>query len=169
MAKNVIINGVTYNNVPYVEIPLSAGSGVAKFVDSDSGDAVAADIKAGKKVWVDGEEITGTAASRSGSDISISGDQVTVPAGIYDSPISATVPTEQKTATPSDSSQEITPSSGKLLSKVTVNPVSLNGNATEADVLNGKTFYSNNLTKKTGTATVPTVSQDQQTKVLSIA
>ena len=39
MAKNVVINGVTYSNVPYVSIPMAEGQGSAKFVDTDSGDA----------------------------------------------------------------------------------------------------------------------------------
>lgn len=34
MAQNVIINGVTYSNVPEVDIPKSGG-GTAKFYDSD--------------------------------------------------------------------------------------------------------------------------------------
>jgi len=219
MAKNVLINGVTYADVPYVNIPLASGSGSAKFVDTDSGDAAAADIKAGKKAWVGGEEVTGTATGRSASDVTVSGKTVTVPAGIYDSQVQKSVadgsvtPTatvtgdeigteasdyeititpgatvaagyvsgnkagqaitryikvEEKTATPSTSAQDITPTSGKLLKKVHVNAVSMSGNATEADVLNGKTFYSNSLTKKTGTATVPVVSQDSTTKVLTI-
>lgn len=49
MAKNVIINGVTYSDVPYVSIPLAAGGGNAKFVDTDSGDAAAGDIRGGKR------------------------------------------------------------------------------------------------------------------------
>lgn len=49
MAKNVIINGVTYNSVPSVQIPLAAGGGSATFVDTDSGDAAASDMRSGKK------------------------------------------------------------------------------------------------------------------------
>lgn len=48
--------------------------------------------------------------------------------------------------------------SGKATASFTVNvsnPV-LSGDATESDVMNGKTFYSNNYTKKTGTYTPPT-------------
>ena len=33
MAKNVVINGVTYSNVPEVDIPISGG-GTAKFMDT---------------------------------------------------------------------------------------------------------------------------------------
>ena len=47
MAQNVIINGVTYNEVPEVDIPLSGG-GTAKFMDTSDADAVAADILNGK-------------------------------------------------------------------------------------------------------------------------
>lgn len=219
MAKSVIINGVTYADVPYVNIPLSAGSGNAKFVDTDSGDASATDIRSGKKAWVDGAEVTGSVPEKSADDVSVSGKTVSVPAGIYDSPVSKSVadgnvtPTasvtgdeigdtvsdyeidvtpaatvaagyvsgnktgnvvkkyvqvEEKTATPTTSAQDITPTAGKLLKKVHVNAVSLSGDATAADVLNGKTFYNTSLTKQTGTATVPIVSQDSTTKVLTI-
>lgn len=220
MAKNVIINGVTYNDVPYVNIPLAAGSGNAKFVDTDSGDAAASDLRAGKKAWVDGAEITGTAAEKSASDVSVSGKTVTVPAGIYDDavtksvadgnvtpgatvsgdelgdtqsdyPVTVTpsaavaagyvsgdktgtaitkyIQVEDKTATPSTSAQDITPTSGKLMKKVHINAVDVSATATESDVLAGKTFFSGGLTRKTGTATVPIVGQDSSTKVLTIS
>lgn len=168
MAKNVIINGVTYSDVPSVTIPLAAGSGSAKFVDTDSGDAAASDIKAGKKAWVDGDEVTGTAASRSASDISINGENVSVPAGIYDETASATVPTEEKTVTPTTSTQEITPTAGKLISKINVSAVDVTATATEANVPAGVTFFAGSLVRRTGTANFPTVSQDASTKVLTV-
>lgn len=76
---------------------------------------------------------------------------------------------EDKTVTPSDSSQDITPTSGKLMKKVTVAAVSLTGDAIAGNVVSGKTFYSSNLTKLTGTLNVPSVSQDGTTKVLTIS
>lgn len=79
------------------------------------------------------------------------------------------IQTETKSATPTTSAQTITPTSGKLLSSVSVGAVNVTATATEAQVLNGYTFFANSLTIKTGTATVPTVSQDATTKVLSIA
>lgn len=219
MAKNVVINGVTYENVPYVNIPLSSGSGNAKFVDTDSGDAAASDLRSGKKAWVDGNEVTGTVPARSASDVSVSGKTVTTPAGIYDSPVSKSVadgnvtPTatvtgnelgdtasdypvevtpnasvtagyvsgtktgtkvtkyiqvEDKTATPSTAAQDITPTAGKLMKKVHVNAVDVSASATEASVPAGVTFFANSLTRKTGTATFPTVGQNSSTKVLTI-
>ena len=99
MAKSVLINGVTYENVPYVNIPLSSGSGNAKFVDTDSGDAAASDLRSGKKAWVDGNEVTGAVPEKSASDVTVSGKNVTVPAGIYDEPVTKGV--ADGTVTPS--------------------------------------------------------------------
>lgn len=47
MAQNVIINGVTYQSVPEVDIPKSGG-GTAKFYDTASANIVAADLPTGK-------------------------------------------------------------------------------------------------------------------------
>ena len=84
MAQNVVINGVTYQNVPSVEIPKSGGSGTAEFFDTsdatlDSGDKMLSGVTA----YADGTKYTGTIATKSGSDLSASGDTVTVPAGYY--------------------------------------------------------------------------------------
>lgn len=224
MAKNVIINEVVYSSVPYVNIPMQKAvpedPDYAKFVDTDSGNVVATDIRSGMKAWAGGNEVTGSVPVKSSSDLTVSGKTVSVPAGIYDTAASKSVadgtvtpkatltgdelgdtqsdypvtasPTatvsagyvsgnksgtavtkyiqvEEKTATPSTAAQDITPSNGKLLKKVHVNAVNMSATATEADVLNGKTFYAGSLTKRTGTATVPVVSQDSTTKVLTIS
>ena len=210
MAKNVTINGVDYASVSSIKLPLTDLSGDVFFYDTDSGDAVAGDIRNGKKAWVDGVEVTGSVAEKSVSDLTVSGKTVTVPAGVYDSqaqksvadgaatpsvavvgteiadtassyPITITpkatvgtpgyistisdgaivtkyIQTESKSATPSGSEQTITPTAGKLLHSVVVGAVNLTGNAVEAEVLAGKTFYSNSATKKTGTLTVPAIS-----------
>jgi len=84
MAKNVVINGVTYQNVPSVEIPLSGSSGIAEFVDtSDATLDGGGKMLSGVTAYADGTKYTGSIASKSGSDISASGDTVTVPAGYY--------------------------------------------------------------------------------------
>lgn len=86
MAKNVQINGVDYGNVASVKLPLTADlETFAYFYDTDSGDAAAGDMRSGKKAWVDGVEVTGNVAEKSGADLTVSGKTVTVPAGIYDS------------------------------------------------------------------------------------
>ena len=76
---------------------------------------------------------------------------------------------EDKTASPAASAQDITPTEGKLLKKVHINAVDVSATASESDVLSGKTFFSGTLTRRTGTATVPTVGQDSTTKVLTIS
>jgi len=50
MAQNVIINGVTYSNVPEVDIPKSGG-GTAKFYDTAGATAAAGDILTGKTAY----------------------------------------------------------------------------------------------------------------------
>ena len=84
MAKTVVINNVTYSNVPSVEIPLSPGPGTAEFFDTsdatlDSGGKMLSGVTA----YADGTKYTGSIATKTGSDLSASGDTVTVPAGYY--------------------------------------------------------------------------------------
>jgi len=82
MAQNVIINGVTYANVPEVDIPKST-SGTAKFYDTASGDAVAANILSGKKAFNSSGEVTGSMPNNgaTGGTISTKSGTVAIPAG----------------------------------------------------------------------------------------
>lgn len=82
MAQNVVINGVTYSDVPEVDIPKS-GSGTAKFFDTSAANASADDILSGKVVYGPYGAITGQMAdngSASGT-ISTKSGTVTIPAG----------------------------------------------------------------------------------------
>lgn len=84
MAKNVVINGVTYSNVPSVEIPLSGGTGNAEFFDtSDATLDSGAKMLSGNTAYADGTKYTGSIETKTGSNITASGDTVTVPAGYY--------------------------------------------------------------------------------------
>lgn len=82
MAQNVIINGVTYANVPEVDIPKST-SGTAKFYDTASGDAVAANILSGKKAFNSSGEVTGSMPNNgaTGGTINTKAGTVAIPAG----------------------------------------------------------------------------------------
>ena len=82
MAQNVIINGVTYSNVPEVDIPLASG-GTAKFYDTTGATAGAADVLTGKKVYGASGELTGSMSDNgaTGGTISTKRDTVTIPAG----------------------------------------------------------------------------------------
>lgn len=82
MAQNVIINGVTYQNVPEVDIPKS-GSGTAKFYDTTGADIASGDVLTGKTAFGASGSISGSMAdngSTSGT-ISTKAGTVTVPAG----------------------------------------------------------------------------------------
>ena len=82
MAQNVIINGVTYQNVPEVDIPKSGG-GTAKFYDTADGDAAAGNILTGKKAYGSSGAIDGSMANNGSTSgtISTKAGTVTVPAG----------------------------------------------------------------------------------------
>ena len=61
MAKNVIINGASYNSVPYVQIPLSGGGGNAIFYETSDASAQAANILSGYSAYGASGKIDGQA------------------------------------------------------------------------------------------------------------
>ena len=133
MAQNVVINGVTYQSVPEVDIPKSGG-GTAKFYDTaGAGSASASDVLSGVTVYGANGAITGSMpnnGSTSGT-ITTKGGTVTIPAGY-----------------------------------TTGGTVNL-GNVTDLtaqNLLSGKTVLG-----VAGALTLPTISQDATTKVLSIS
>ena len=92
MASSVVIRGVTYADVPSVEIPYSGGGGNAVFVDtSDATLDDAGNLPSGVTAYAGSTKYTGTAAENDSSDLSVSGATVTVPAGFYGSQAQASV------------------------------------------------------------------------------
>lgn len=99
MAKNVKINGVTYSDVPSIEIPLANATGDAEFFDTsdatlDSGDK----MLSGNTAYADGTKYTGTIDTKSASDLTASGATVTVPEGYYSSQVTKSVASGSATA-----------------------------------------------------------------------
>lgn len=82
MAQNVIINGVTYQSVPEVDIPKSGG-GTAKFYDTSGADAAAGDILTGKTAFGSSGSISGNMANNgaTGGTIGTKAGSYTIPAG----------------------------------------------------------------------------------------
>lgn len=82
MAQNVIINGVTYQNVPEVDIPKNGG-GTAKFYDTASGDLTAGDLLTGKTAFGASGSISGSMANNGSTSgtISTKAGTVTIPTG----------------------------------------------------------------------------------------
>lgn len=164
MAQNVVINGVTYQNVPQVEIPKS-GSGTAVFYDPSDATATADKVLNGYTFYKGDGKGTGNIATKTSSDLTANTLTVTAPAGYYASAASKTL-----------SDQYLV--SGNIKSGITIFGVSgatnvvdttiASGGATAANIISGYKGYVNGSLIE-GSATVPTVSQDSTTKVLSIA
>lgn len=165
MAQNVVINGVTYQNVPEVDIPKSGG-GTAKFTDVSDTTAVAADALSGKYFYKsDGTKVQGSIATKTSSDLTASVLTVTAPAGYYASAASKTL---------SDASLV----SGNIKSGATIFGVSgatnvvdttiASGGASAGNIVNGYKAYVNGSLVE-GNASMVSVTQDSTTKVLSIS
>lgn len=165
MAQNVVINGVTYQNVPEVDIPKSGG-GTAKFTDITDTTATAGDVLSNKYFYTSGGTKTqGSIASKSSSDLTASTLTVTAPAGYYAS---------AATKTCSDANLV----SGNIKSGVTIFGVSgasnvvdttiASGGASAGNIVNGYKAYVNGALVE-GNASMVSVSQDSTTKVLSIS
>ena len=133
MAQNVIINGVTYQNVPEVNIP-KAGGGTARFYDTaGASDFEAADVLAGKVVFGADGSVVGTMPNNgaTGGTIGTKAGTVNIPAGY---------------------------TTGGTVSLTNV------GDLLPANLLSGKSVLG-----IAGNLTLPVISQDATTKVLSIS
>ena len=131
------LSGVTVKAIP------------ENFQDVSATTATAADVLATKVfIAADGTTTTGTMANNGGVsktlDATTGNQSYTIPAGYHNGNGKVTVVLEEKTATPTTTTQNITPTAGKVLSKVTVSAIpAIYGDATEADavaanILSGK-------------------------------
>lgn len=134
MAQNVIINGVTYQSVPEVDIPKS-GSGTAKFYDTSGASFAAGDLLTGKTAFGASGSVGGSMANNgaTGGTISTKAGTVTIPAGYTTGGTVAISSTEQ----------------AKIVASNIKSGVTILGQA--------------------GSLSLPTISQDSSTKVLSIS
>ena len=82
MAQNVVINSVTYSNVPEVDIPKSGG-GTAKFYDTSGADIAAGDVLTGKTAFGASGSVSGSMANNGSTsgEISTKSGTVSIPAG----------------------------------------------------------------------------------------
>ena len=116
----------------------------ANYGDTTGMDAVAADLLAGKTALTDvngvATEITGTMPNvgtvNKTLDATSGNQSFTIAAGKHSGSGAVSIVLEEKTATPSTSTQNVTPTTGKVLSKVTVNPIpAIYGDTTGADAV----------------------------------
>lgn len=132
MAQNVIINGVTYSNVPEVNIP-KAGGGTAKFYDTAGGDLSAADLLTGKTAYGSAGLVNGSMANNgaTGGTIGTKAGTVNIPTGY---------------------------TTGGTVSLTNV-----------TDLLPENLLSGKNVLGVNGVLSMPSISQDSVTKILSIA
>ena len=83
MAQNVVINGVTYSNVPKVQIPKSGG-GTASFDDTSDGTLDSgAKMLSGNTAYANGTKYTGSISSKSAQTYTPTTSDQTISAGQY--------------------------------------------------------------------------------------
>lgn len=168
MAKNVKINGVTYDNVPEVDIPLATGSGTAKFYDTAEDSAVAGDILSGKTAHTGTGAVTGSMTNNGAVTGSISekAGEYTIPAGYHNGSGKVSIASAEQAKIISDNIKKGVTILGVAGSS---NVVDTNdATATATQILSGQTAYVKGA-KITGTLTTAVISQDSTSKVLSIS
>lgn len=124
------------------------------YQDVSSVTAAAGDVLTGKViVMADGTVTTGTMANNGAVSKTLDATTITytIPKGYHSGAGTVKIVLETKTVTPTKSAQEITPTTGKVLSKVTVEAIPDNyvdttdGDATAAEILDGKFAYVNGV------------------------
>lgn len=143
MAQSVIINGVTYNNVPEVQIPKSGG-GVAYFYDNTDADITSPDIRSGKKGGTGTGIITGTMAEKSAASYNPSTTDQTINANQY-------------------------LAGAQTIKAVTTANLAAQYIANGVTVKVGCVADDDCIASVTGSLSSPVISQDSTTKVLSIS
>lgn len=122
----------------------------SSYQDVSSVTAEAGHVLTGKVfVTADGTVITGTMVNNGAvaKTLDVTTVSYTIPAGYHSGTGKVTIVLETKKVTPTKSTQTIKPTSGKVLSQVTVNPIPANyidttdADATAANLLDGKFMY----------------------------
>lgn len=136
-APGKVLSSVTVNAIP------------AQYVDTSDATATAAQILDGATAYVDGDLVEGTMPNNGAVNKTLTAQEqsYTIPAGYHSGTGSVSISPESKTATPTKSQQTISPTAGKVLSSVTVEPIpaqyvdTSSATATADQILDGKTAF----------------------------
>ena len=168
MAKpSVIINGVTYPNVPYIEVPNSTTPTTKeKFLYTDDATLTSANqMLDGVTSYSQGSLITGNIPSKSSSDLTASGATVTVPAGHYASQATKSVTSGSATAPATISGSSATVSAGTntlTLSKtISVTPTVSAGYVSSGTAGNSSVSLTASVTTKAAATITPGTSNQE--------
>lgn len=133
------LSGVTVSAIPEA------------YQDVSSVTATAGDVLANKVIVESDGSVTAGTMTNNGTvsqTLTTSTTSYTIPEGYHSGSGTVSIVTETKSATPSGTSQDITPSTGKVLSKVTVNAIpakyadTTGDDAVSGDILYGKKAHS---------------------------
>lgn len=125
------LSGVTVNAIP------------ANYNDTSAVTAVAGDVLANKTIVnAAGQNVAGTMPNNGAVsktlDATEDNQSYSVPAGYHNGSGAVSIVLEEKTATPTTAAQDVTPTTGKVLGKVTVEAIpAIYGDATNADAVAG--------------------------------
>lgn len=167
MSKSVKISGVTYNNVPSVQIPLATGSGNAEFFDvSDATLDSNSKLLSGVTAYGgNGTKYTGNIATKTSSDLTVSGATVTAPAGYYATNATKTVASGSAMAPATISGTSASVSTGTntiTLSKtVSVTPDVSAGYVSSGTAGNSAVSLTASVTTKAAATITPTTSNQE--------
>lgn len=136
-APGKVLSSVTVNAIP------------AQYVDTSDATATAAQILDGATAYVDGDLVEGTMPNNGAVNKTLTAQEqsYTIPAGYHSGTGLVSISPESKTATPTKSQQTISPTAGKVLTSVTVEPIpaqyvdTSSATATADQILDGKTAF----------------------------
>lgn len=167
MATNtVVINSVIYQDVKEINIPKSP-SGTAKFHDvSDATITGGGQMLDGVSAYdASGTKITGTIVSKAGTDLTVTGDTVTVPAGYYSSQVTKAVASGSASAPSTISGTSASLSAGTnsltLTKSVSVTPVVSAGFVTSGTATNTSVSLTASVTTKAAATITPGTSNQE--------
>lgn len=135
------LSGVTVNAIPEAYQDVSS-------VTASAGDVLATKVIVTSTGTVTAGTMTNNGAVSKTLDATTNNQSYTVPSGYHNGSGTVSIVLEEKSATPSGSSQNITPTSGKVLSKVTVAAIpgkyadTTGDDAVAANLLYGKKAHS---------------------------